>query len=80
VFRTFAGETLVLNLEAGLYHSLNATGGRMLELLAEFGLVQAVADRLSAEYERSPERVVEELCDYSRVLAAYGLLELDPPA
>jgi hypothetical protein len=80
VFRAFPGETLVLNLETGLYHSLNSTGGRMLELLREFGLVRAVADRLAAEYERCAERLVEELCDYCAVLAEHGLVELEPPA
>ena len=80
VFRTFPSETLVLNLETGLYHTLNSTGGRMVELLAECGLVQAVADRLTAEYERSAEALVEELCEYCELLVQHGLLELDPSA
>ena len=32
VYRRFAAETVVLNLETGTYHGLNATGARMLEL------------------------------------------------
>jgi Coenzyme PQQ synthesis protein D (PqqD) len=80
VFRTFSTEALLLNLETGLYHSLNSTGGRMLELLAECGLVHTVVERLAAEYDRSEERLLHELCGYCAELAAHGLLELDPSA
>jgi hypothetical protein len=80
VFRIFASETLVLNLQTGLYHRLNATGGRMLELLGELGLVRAVVDRLAAEYERDADRLTEELWGYCVALASHGLLELHPPA
>jgi hypothetical protein len=80
MFRTFSNETLVLNLKSGQYHSLNSTGGRILEVLAEHGRVQAAIDRLTEEYDRSPERLAEEICDYCSQLAEHGLLELDPSA
>lgn len=76
VFRTFSSETLILNLQTGLYHGLNGTGGRMLELLAECGLVQAVVDRLTAEYDRPAECLAEELCEYCVELVRFGLLEI----
>jgi hypothetical protein len=80
VSRAFSDETLVLNMEAGLYHSLNATGGRILEVLAECGVVQDAIDRLIAEYDRSPDRLAEEICDFCAQLSELGLLELDPSA
>jgi hypothetical protein len=33
VFRTFATETIALNLDAGSFHGLNPTAGRMVELI-----------------------------------------------
>src|ERR1700733_6998024 len=80
VSRAFSSETLILNLETGLYHSLNSTGGRMLELLAECGSIQAVVDRLAAEYDRPAELLADELCAYCAELAGYGLLEIAPSA
>jgi hypothetical protein len=80
VFRAFASETLILNLETGLYHSLNSTGGRMLELLGECGQVQTVVDRLAADYDRRPELLSQELCEYCAELAGYGLLEITASA
>lgn len=80
VSRAFPSETLVLNLETGRYHSLNSTGGRMLELLAECATVQAAAQRLAVEYDRAVERLVEELCDYCAQLSQHGLIEFVTPA
>ena len=36
VYRSFATETVILNLQTGRYHGLNKTGGRMLELLEPY--------------------------------------------
>src|SRR4051794_40107552 len=33
VYRTFVSETVVLNLQSGLYHGINASGGRMMDLM-----------------------------------------------
>src|SRR5262249_46650863 len=35
VSRAFEEETLLLNLESGQYHGINATGGRLLELIQD---------------------------------------------
>ena len=57
VFRTFVEETVVLNLEAGAYHGLNRTAGRMLELLDELGEMEVVIDRLVEETGAPADRV-----------------------
>jgi PqqD family protein of HPr-rel-A system len=81
VFRPFEEETLVLNLETGQYHSLNATGGRMLELLQESdGRLREIADRLAAEYRKSPEEVAADLEAFCAELADRGLIEADGDA
>ena len=77
VFRTFVNETVVLNLETGLYHGLNPTAGRMLELLAENGEVAATARRLSEESGVPEERVTADLEAFCANLVDRGLITLD---
>src|SRR5690348_1742252 len=75
VSRAFATETVVLNLETGLYHSLNPTGGRMLEVLGEVGVVQAAIDKLAAEYNRPIDSIAHDLTEFCVSLAEQGLIE-----
>ncbi|HEX4838406.1 MAG TPA: PqqD family protein [Solirubrobacteraceae bacterium] len=77
VYRSFPTETVVLNLETGKYHGLNATAGRMLEALEQATSVGDAVAEVAAGYDQ-PEAVVErdmqELCD---VLLERGLIEID---
>jgi Coenzyme PQQ synthesis protein D (PqqD) len=77
VYRSFPTETVVLNLETGKYHGLNATAGKMLETLAQATSVGDAVASVAASYEQ-PEEVVErdiqELCS---VLLERGLIEID---
>jgi len=77
VFRTFAEETVVLNLESGRYHGLNRTAGRMLELLGELGAVDSVAERLVQETGASEARVGGDLREFCASLVERGLIEVD---
>jgi hypothetical protein len=75
VYRPFPEETVVLNLDTGRYHGLNATAGEMLELVAKLGTVAGVAAAISQRYGidlESAEADVSALCDR---LVARGLLE-----
>lgn len=77
VYRSFPTETVVLNLETGKYHGLNATAGKMLETLAKTASVGEAVARVAADYEQSEEvveRDVQELCN---VLLERGLIEID---
>ena len=49
VYRNFAEETVVLNLETGTYHSLSPAAGRMLELLDKTGSARQAAAKLADE-------------------------------
>lgn len=77
VYRSFPSETVVLNLETGKYHGLNATAGTMLEALESASSVSDAASVLASRYSQ-PEDVIErdirELCS---VLLERGLIELD---
>lgn len=75
VYREFVAETVVLNLNTGIYHGLNPTGGRMLQLLDELGDVAAVAARLSNEYRRPHSEMVRDLDAFCRDLLSRGLIE-----
>ena len=77
VFRSFPKETVVLNLETGLYHGINPTGGRMLETLAKVGSVSEAATALAAQYEVPPEELQADLCGFCEALLERGLLVIE---
>ena len=54
VYRTFARETVVVNLETGMYHGLNRVGGRMLEILEQTPSIRAAAEKIAAEFDQAP--------------------------
>jgi hypothetical protein len=76
VFRTFAVETVVVNLERGLYHGLNPTGGRMLETLERTPAVREAAAKLAAEFGRPIPQIEADLCAFCSDLFERGLIEL----
>lgn len=79
VHRSFPNETIVLDLNAGVYHGLNHVAGRMLELLGELGRVRAVADRLAEEFNAPPAQIQRDLCRVCQDLLDRGLIELEQP-
>jgi hypothetical protein len=76
VFRSFEAETVLLNLSSGQYHGLNATGGRMLELLRENGSVSATAAMVAEEFKQPVDEVTSDLVQLCQELAARGLIEV----
>ena len=77
VFRQFAQETVVLNLETGRYHSLNPTGGRMLEVLAEADSIRQAAAQLKAEFPEAGDSIERDLCKFCLALSSRRLIQLD---
>jgi hypothetical protein len=77
VSRSFAAETVILNLETGKYHGLNTTGGRMLQVLQHSGTVRASAPALAEEFGQPEERIVNDLSARCADLAERGLLVFD---
>jgi hypothetical protein len=80
VYRGFPSETVVLNLETGKYHGLNATAGSMLEALERALSVRDAAAAVAADYDQPPETVEQDMCELCSVLLARGLIELDGDA
>jgi hypothetical protein len=78
VYKSFEQETLLLNLESGQYHGLNATGGRLLELLPGAGgvLREAIAS-LAAEYDLGFDEIAPDLVAFCSDLVERGLIVIE---
>jgi hypothetical protein len=76
VHRSFAHETVVLNLKSGRYHGLNPTAGRMLAELETGARVGEIAERLAEVYERPVVEIERDLTELCLDLLARNLIEL----
>lgn len=65
---------LLLNAEAGRYHSLNPIASRIWEMLAEPTDEQGLVARLLTEFEVTPEQCLHEVTVFLAQLRARGLL------
>jgi hypothetical protein len=77
VYRGFAKETVLLNLDTGIYHGLNPSGGRMLETLDRTGSVREAARILADEYDHPLDEIETDLCNFCISLVERGLLVID---
>jgi len=79
VYHDFETETIVLNLETGEYHGLNATGGRILARVAAAADLREVAGALADEYGQARNEVEQDVNAFCRDLLARGLIEVVEP-
>jgi PqqD family protein of HPr-rel-A system len=77
VRRAFPEETIVLNLESGQYHGLNATAAAMLDGLEAGARPAAVAAAIAAHGGVPAKRVEQDLLTLLRALLERGLVEAD---
>lgn len=77
VYRAFANETVVLNLDTGIYHGMNRTGANMLEVLEKVGSVREAARLLARKYEIPLGEIQEDLCNFCESLIDRGLLVVE---
>jgi hypothetical protein len=77
VYRSFPSETVVLNLQTGKYHGLNATAGSMLEALQRVPCVRDAAVVVAGEYAQPQATVEQDMRELCNGLLARGLIELD---
>lgn len=78
VFRTFVAETVVLNLNTGLYHGLNPVAGVMLETINQAASVREAAEGVAARYEQDPDQVAADMVAFCLDLLERGLVEVVP--
>lgn len=77
VYRSFPSETVVLNLQTGKYHGLNATAGRMLQALEHAACVRDAGASLVESYAQPQEVIEQDLCSLCNSLLERGLIEID---
>lgn len=77
VFRAFAQETVILNLETGMYHGLDPVGGRLVELLSRAESMRAAAAQLAEEYDQPVEEVEADAVELCRALHERGLVDFN---
>jgi hypothetical protein len=77
IFRSFARETVALNLKTGQFHGLNVTAGRMVQLLERCGRPRDAIDALATEYRVPPEQIERDLERLLIVLLERELVEID---
>lgn len=78
VFRAFAAETIMLNLQTGTYHGLNPTGGRMLETLQQHAVIADAAAIVAEHYDADAESVQADMLTLCSGLIERGLLAVRP--
>lgn len=79
VYREFAQETVLLNLETGQYHGVNPTGGAMLRSLERAATVGDAAAELADHYGRDRDEMQHDVCSFCNDLLERGLVALDEP-
>ena len=74
VYREFADETVILNLESGTYHGLNATAAKMLEVLDSGVSVDEAIERIAEMFAQPREVVEPDVLKLCRALGDRGLI------
>ena len=79
VFRRVGGEAVILDLDTQRYYTLDETGTRMWQLLAEHGEPARVVEAMLAEYDVEREVVERDLAKLVAELMEEGLLVAEDP-
>ena len=74
VYREFAHETVILNLDSGKYHGVNPTAARMLEVLQQSPTIREAAAKLAETYGQPLERIEDDLMAFCGDLLERGLI------
>jgi hypothetical protein len=74
-WRRVDGEVVVLKLDTRAYYSINETGARIWELLAEGLPSGKVCEALAGEYGLAPEPARRDVEEFTRGLLRLGLIE-----
>lgn len=72
-----AGEIVILNLAAGVYHGLEGTGARVWQLIQKPCKVSQVRDALLNEYDVEADRCERDLLELLEEFANNGLVRIE---
>lgn len=73
--RTIGNETVLLNLDTGIYFGLDSVGSRFIELLENKSTLAEVHHLMLEEYDVKPEVLEADLLRLSDEMCSKGLLE-----
>ena len=74
LFQELQGESVLLNLNTGVYLGLNQVGTRIWDLLQEDGSLARAMEKLLEEYDVSPEILSKDLLTLVAQMETHGLL------
>lgn len=74
ICRELSGETVLLNLESGIYYGLDAVGTRVWRLLARGLTVAEVCAALVEEYDVAPEVLRDDVARLVEELRQHGIV------
>ena len=77
VSRAVDEETVLLNLESGLYFGVDKVGQRIWQLVGDGKTLDRVVDTIVAEYEVEPAQAEGDVLEFAGTLLEKGLLEKD---
>ncbi len=73
------GETVMMSIESGNYHSLNPTGNRIWEILENPCTVGSIIEVLKGEYQVDDESLKVETCRFLEKLLDRNIIQIDTP-
>lgn len=76
IFRPFASEMVLLNIQTGKYHGMDEVGARCFQALRESESLESALEALLTEYEGPEDRIRKDLVGYCSELIESGLIEL----
>ena len=74
--RDVGGETVILNLESGVYFGLDPVGARIWQLLSEGKTLAEVGNAMVGEYEVSREDIERDVRSLVEALQMQKLVEI----
>lgn len=76
IFRELDGESVVLNIESGIYFGLDSVGTQLWQWLAESGSLQAVRARMLETFDAPAEQLDADLIAFVDALTSKQLLAI----
>jgi coenzyme PQQ synthesis protein D (PqqD) len=77
IFEELDGQTVLLQLEGGVYYKLNGPGSRIWALIQEHGDLEKVHTALEGEYRVDPETARRDVASLVEDLEGRGLIVVD---
>jgi len=74
--REIEGETVILEFDRAEYFGLNHTGSRVWQLLRQPSALQAVSDRVAADFSIAPDRAAADVLSLVQNLVEHGLAKV----